>query len=56
MSNKQGTVVMVIGLVLTLSSVFLMRSSESLISYVGMLMLIGGLYLIKKGRDKTNQK
>jgi hypothetical protein len=47
---------MIIGLALALTSVFLMQSSESLIIYAGMLMLIAGLFLIKKGRDKMNQK
>ena len=48
--------VMIIGLALALSSVFLMRSSENLIIYSGMLMLVVGMFLIKKGRDKANIK
>ena len=48
--------VMIIGLALALSSVFLMRSSETLINYAGMFMLIVGIFLIKKGRDKANLK
>jgi hypothetical protein len=49
-------IVMIIGSALALSSIFLMQSSESLIIYAGMLMLILGIFLIKIGRDKTNQK
>lgn len=47
---------MIVGSALALSSLFLMQKSDSLTIYAGMLMLIVGLFLIKKGRDKISQK
>jgi hypothetical protein len=42
-----------IGSDLALSGVFLMQSCESLTIYSGMFMLIVGIFLVKKGRDKA---
>lgn len=44
--------VMIIGSLLALASLFLMQSSNSLLIYLGMFLLILGLVMIKKGREK----
>ncbi len=45
-------VVMIIGSLLALASLSLMQSSNSLLIYLGMFLLILGLLMIKKGREK----
>ena len=42
----------VVGSVVALSSLLLMRSSDNLMIFAGMFMLIMGIFLIKKGREK----
>ena len=44
--------IMIIGSLLALASLFLMQSSNSLLIYLGMFLLILGLFMIKKGREK----
>ncbi len=43
---------MIIGLIMTISSILMMRASNNQMVYLGMLMFIVGLLLIKKGREK----
>ena len=44
--------IMVIGSLLALDSLSLMQSSNSLLIYLGTFLLILGLFMIKKGREK----
>lgn len=44
--------IMIIGSLLALASLFLMQSSNSLLIYLGMFLLMLGLFMIKKGREK----
>jgi uncharacterized membrane protein YfcA len=44
--------IMIIGSLLALASLFLTQSSNSLLIYLGIFLLILDLYIIKKGREK----
>jgi len=46
---------MIIGSLITLSSIWLMRSDDYWLGLLGMLGFILGLYVIKKGRDKMTR-
>jgi hypothetical protein len=45
--------IMIIGSLLALASLFLMQSSNSLLIYLEMFLLILGLFMIMKGREKS---
>lgn len=52
-------VVLIIGTLFALAGPLLMGNSDGLAGYMGMFMLIVGLFLINKGREKitvTNDK
>lgn len=45
----------IVGTIVSLISVFLMSAENILVTYLGMLSLVIGLYSIKKGRGKMTQ-
>jgi uncharacterized membrane protein len=46
---------MIIGTIVALSSIALMNAGNNTLSYLGIFMLLVGLYLIKIGREKIKK-